>query len=66
MSESKEYPPIEDYGDDFDCSPAGCGQCGYGDPDCWVSACPDDLCYGGEVPCMHGSYARIRCAVCGN
>ncbi len=47
--------------DDFE----GCGQCGDGDPDSWESACVDDLCHGGDVPCMHGSYARLKCGVCG-
>jgi len=43
----------------------GCGQCGDGDPDSWESACIDDLCHGGQVPCLHGSYARLKCGVCG-
>lgn len=45
-----------------------CWQCGDGeDPDSWESACIDDMymCYGGEVPCMHGDWARLPCGVCG-
>lgn len=34
-------------------------------PDSWESACIDDLCHGGEVPCMHGDYARLPCSMCG-
>lgn len=52
----------DDYGDDDD----GCPECSDGEePDSWQSACPDDLCHGGEVPCMHGDYARLRCSLCG-
>lgn len=54
--------------DDYDDGPddfEGCDQCGNGDPDSAESACFDDLCHGGEVPCMHGDYARLRCGVCG-
>ena len=25
------------------------------------SACIDDLCHGGEVPCMHGDWAALPC-----
>lgn len=43
-----------------------CPQCGGGEePDSWESACIDDLCHGGEVPCMHGDYARLPCGLCG-
>ncbi len=34
-------------------------------PDSWESGCIDDLCHGGEVPCMHGDYARLPCSRCG-
>lgn len=52
----------DDYEDDDE---GGCGQCGDGDPDSWESACIDDMCHGGQVPCMHGDYRRLRCGVCG-
>ena len=52
----------DDYDDDY---LEGCDQCGDGDPDSWESACIDDLCHGGPVPCMHGDYARLRCGLCG-
>jgi hypothetical protein len=43
-----------------------CPECAGGaEPDTWQSACIDDLCRGGEVPCMHGSYARLPCWLCG-
>ena len=29
------------------------------------SACVDDLCHGGEVPCMHGDWSALRCQFCG-
>lgn len=29
------------------------------------SFCIDDLCHGGEVPCMHGDQDLIRCDWCG-
>ena len=53
--------PDEYEDDEFE----GCAQCGDSDPDSWESACVDDLCHGGQVPCMHGDYARLRCGVCG-
>jgi len=30
-----------------------------------MSASIIEVCHGGEVPCMHGDYARLRCSVCG-
>ena len=41
----------------------GCPACGYGEEG--ESACIDDLCHGGDVPCMHGDYSRLRCHLCG-
>ncbi len=56
---SEEY---DDRYDDDDC----CPECGDGEElDSWQSACIDDLCHGGEVPCMHGDYARLPCGLCG-
>lgn len=40
-----------------------CPECGDGED--LQSACIDDLCHGGEVPCMHGSWAAIPCSLCG-
>lgn len=52
--------------DDCDGEDDACPECGDGyDPELWQSACIDDLCHGGEVPCMHGSYARLPCSTCG-
>lgn len=52
--------PLDDGMDD------ACPACGGGDePDLWESACWDDLCHGGEVPCMHGDYSRLPCSICG-
>ena len=43
-----------------------CDACGnMENPDSWQSACIDDMCHGGEVPCMHGSYAILPCSFCG-
>ena len=42
-----------------------CWRCGDGEPDSWESACIDDMCHGGEVPCMHGDWARLPCSACG-
>jgi hypothetical protein len=64
MSDVDEYFESEDYRE-------GCPECGStgpgdpGEPDGWRSACIDDLCYGGEVPCMHGDDDRLPCSVCG-
>lgn len=44
---------------------ASAGDDGEDNPDSWESACIDDLCHGGEVPCMHGDYARLPCSMCG-
>lgn len=50
----------EDYADD------GCPECEDGESlDSMQSACWDDLCHGGEVPCMHGDYSRLPCSLCG-
>lgn len=46
--------------DDYDACPA-CHDEGTGE-----SGCVDDLCHGGDVPCMHGDYRMIRCGCCGN
>ena len=44
----------------------GCPECGDGEePDLWQSACWDDLCHGGDVPCMHGDYSKLPCGICG-
>lgn len=44
----------------------GCPECDDGQtPEMWQSACIDDMCHGGEVPCMHGDYARLPCGICG-
>lgn len=49
--------------DQCDCP---CWQCGDSEePDSWESACIDDLCHGGEVPCMHGDWSRLPCSACG-
>lgn len=40
------------------------GLCDCDHPDSWESACIDDLCHGGEVPCMHGDYAKLPCPRC--
>lgn len=28
------------------------------------SNCIDDLCHGGDVPCMHGDDGRMSCNIC--
>jgi len=42
-----------------------CPECGWPaqEPDTWQSACIDDLCHGGEVPCMHGDYEKLPCGI---
>jgi hypothetical protein len=43
------------------------------DDTCWQcggegylgSACIDDMCHGGDVPCCHGDEDVIACDVCG-
>lgn len=40
-----------------------CPECGDGEN--LRSACIDDLCHGGEVPCMHGDWSAMRCSLCG-
>jgi hypothetical protein len=59
--------PDDDEPDDhFYDDEAGCPECMDGtEPDAWQSACPDDLCHGGAVPCMHGDYTRLACNICG-
>ena len=42
-----------------------CPGCGDGDLGWAESGCIDDMCYGGDVPCMHGDYAVIPCGLCG-
>ena len=38
----------------------GCPECDDGNSlDAWESSCIDDLCNGGEVPCMHGQLGAI-------
>lgn len=56
--------PMADYAmfDDDDDGPYECAQCGDGEQ--LKSACIDDICHGGDVPCMHGSYAAIPCQFC--
>lgn len=44
----------------------GCPECGDGDWENAQSACIDDMCHGGEVPCMHGDYTTLPCSLCGN
>lgn len=59
---SDTFKPDDEWMDDDDL----CPECGGGEePDSWQSACIDDLCHGGEVPCMHGEWARLRCGLCG-
>lgn len=58
--------PDDNYMDDEYDDRDGCPECCDGEePDAWQSACIDDLCHGGEVPCMHGDYARLPCGLCG-
>lgn len=43
-----------------------CPECGDDEDLFWAqSACIDDMCHGGEVPCMHGDWARLPCHLCG-
>jgi hypothetical protein len=52
--------------DDDQFDDGSCPECGDGDPSFGrESACIDDLCHGGDVPCMHGDYAVIPCGLCG-
>lgn len=68
--ENDDSPTYDDYCEDChelhkNCT-CPCPQCGDGeDMNDWESACIDDLCHGGEVPCMHGDHARLRCGLCG-
>lgn len=69
MTPDQVKPATESEDDDRyddDDSHGCCPECMDGtEPDSWQSACPDDLCHGGEVPCMHGDYARLSCPLCG-
>ena len=66
MSRTREWTQDEIDDDQFRDDEGGCPQCDDGaEPFWWESACPDDLCHGGEVPCMHGNYARLPCSLCG-
>lgn len=52
----------DDYDDDYD--PEGrCPECGDGEH--LQSSCIDDLCHGGDVPCMHGDWSTLPCSLCG-
>lgn len=52
--------------DFYDDQDEGCPECCDGEePDDWQSVCVDDLCHGGEVPCMHGDYSILPCGLCG-
>lgn len=61
MSDAPDFDDDDEYSN-------FCPQCGWPDvePDSWESACIDDMCHGGEVPCMHGDYARLQCGSCGH
>lgn len=54
-----------DYEDDFEGEV--CPECGDGEYDhALQSACIDDLCHGGEVPCaIHGDWSSLPCSLCG-
>lgn len=61
---SEDTMEDDDFDDDFD--PDGpCPECGDGDFERAQSACIDDLCHGGEVPCMHGDWSTLPCSTCG-
>jgi hypothetical protein len=51
-----------DWEDEFD-QEDHCPECD--DGNALQSACIDDLCHGGEVPCMHGDWDTLPCPVCG-
>ena len=56
----------EDEDELYDDDNGRCPACFDGEePDAWQSGCIDDLCHGGEVPCMHGDYTTMACALCG-
>ena len=60
--------PADDFDDDLDeqYDDGTCPECGDGENyEAYQSACIDDLCHGGEVPCMHGDYATLPCSLCG-
>lgn len=50
--------------DDDDYDPNVCPECG--GEGTGQSICPDDLCHGNDVPCMHGDSRMIPCHVCGD
>lgn len=55
----------EEFDDDFD-PECRCHECGDGDIELLRSACCDDLCHGGEVPCeIHGDFSVLPCGLCG-
>lgn len=55
--ESCECEDYEDFDDPFcpECDGERTGQ----------SDCIDDICNGGEVPCMHGDWSTYPCSTCG-
>lgn len=54
------------YDDDEFADDGRCPTCGDGEAfDLLESGCIDDLCHGGEVPCMHGDFTTIPCSACG-
>lgn len=56
---------MEDDHDDF-YDDETCPGCGDGECESLRSACIDDLCYGGEVPCaIHGDLSTLPCSLCG-
>ena len=57
IAENADYD-FDDYEDEGLCPECG----GEGTEQ---SDCIDDLCHGGDVPCMHGEYSMIPCSTCG-
>lgn len=62
MSEM-DYDAYDDERDGWDGNPDTCPECGGEGGD--QSACIDDLCHGGEIPCMHGDLDALPCSTCG-
>lgn len=62
-----DFSTEDDYYDlDYDDDPDYCPECGDADNfETARSACSDDLCHGGEVPCMHGDWSVLPCSLCG-
>lgn len=59
MSEKIDFDEVDEWDDGY------CPNCGY-EGDHLESACIDDLCYGGPVPCeLHGDYSTLPCPLCG-